>query len=243
MAGKSVRDYVRMMDSSLWSADLAGIFTGCHYGSDGPWRGWCSRMFRPACRSARGVTFKGRKDWFSDCCSWAVSLLSSKEGLLKLTHSCDSEEKSIAFLATWCFLQRYIYLKYSTIYELYDSLGFRQNCLLQHWSQKNKCPAGAHTISSCSHQRFSHTCADWRQTAALRYLCICVSHSRTLLTVRGRHVWGSDVAFNIDYNYPNSNVPYKYTNSETAILLKHTYAHRQTHSWVKIYTGPSHAQT
>lgn len=36
MAGKSVRDYVQMIDSSLWSVDLAGIFTGCHYGCDGP---------------------------------------------------------------------------------------------------------------------------------------------------------------------------------------------------------------
>lgn len=31
---KSVRDYVQMMDSSLWPVDLAGIFTRWHYGDD-----------------------------------------------------------------------------------------------------------------------------------------------------------------------------------------------------------------
>jgi len=33
-ASKSVRDYVQMMDSSLWLVDLAGIFTRCHYRDD-----------------------------------------------------------------------------------------------------------------------------------------------------------------------------------------------------------------
>lgn len=52
-ASKSVRDYVQMMDSSLWPVDLAGIFTRCHYRDDAHERLmlW-SRLFRPACLSA-----------------------------------------------------------------------------------------------------------------------------------------------------------------------------------------------
>ncbi len=52
-ASKSVRDYVQMMDSSLWPVNLAGIFTRCHYRDDVHERLmlW-SRLFRPACLSA-----------------------------------------------------------------------------------------------------------------------------------------------------------------------------------------------
>ncbi len=52
-ASKSVRDYVQMMDSSLWLVDLAWIFTWCHYRDDAHERPmlW-SRLFRPASLSA-----------------------------------------------------------------------------------------------------------------------------------------------------------------------------------------------
>lgn len=146
------------------------------------------------------------------------------------------EEKSIAALATWCSPRRYIFPKYQAIYEVYGSSSLTWNCLLQIWTQKNAYPPGAHTMSSYAHQCFS---AGWRQTAGLLYLCICSSYLKALLKVSGRHDWGTDIAFNMEYYYPDS----KYTNTETAILLKHTYAHRHTHSWVKIYTGPRHAQT
>lgn len=55
-ASKSVRDYVQMMDSSLWLVDLAGIFTRCHYRDDAHERLmlW-SHLFKPACLSAQCV--------------------------------------------------------------------------------------------------------------------------------------------------------------------------------------------
>lgn len=80
--------------------------------------------------------------------------------------SCDSEEKSIAVLATWCSPQRYIYPRYLTICELSDSLSFRQNCLLQIWTQKSTSSCSPHHLLMST---FSHTCADWKQTADLLY--------------------------------------------------------------------------
>lgn len=80
---------VQMMDSSIWSVDLAGIFTGCYYRSDGPWG-----IYAAGCLGLLVFRLESRTDgrmegriFNAGVSQLPVNRLSSPEDCLISTHS------------------------------------------------------------------------------------------------------------------------------------------------------------